>query len=352
MVNWGKKDVISVWLLTGIVMVMVQIVLGAITRLTGSGLSITRWDIVTGVLFPLSDESWNVHFNLYKQTPQFQKINSDFTLDNFKFIFFWEWFHRLWARLMGIIFVIPLVYFVFKKKVSRRLGINLILVFLAAVFVATLGWIMVASGLVNYPWVNAYKLSFHFLAAILLLSVLVHTFINYNWNGEFYFKAFKALGFFYFAFCVLIIVQLFLGAVMSGMKAGLVAPTWPKLNQDWIPIQLYSLMGFDARDYIGYYEQSHVPLLVQFIHRCMAYVLYFFSFILLFKYWRRYRVFFMCLTALVSIQVLLGILTVINCVGGIPLYFAVGHQLIGIVFWCTAFPGLYFLDSKNKNLGT
>lgn len=349
MVNWGRKDGISVWLVIGIVMVIVQIVLGAITRLTGSGLSITRWDIVTGVLFPLSDEAWNFHFNLYKQTPQFQKINSDFTLDNFKFIFFWEWFHRLWARLMGFIFVIPLVYFIFKKKISRRLGIHLLLVFLAAVFVATLGWIMVASGLVNYPWVNAYKLSFHFLAAILLLSVLVHTFINYNWNGEFYFKAYKALGIFYFLFCVVIIVQLFLGAVMSGMKAGLVAPTWPKLNQDWVPIQLYSIMGFEASDYIGYYEQSHVPLLVQFTHRTTAYFLFIFSFILLFKYRENYRVFFLCLTALVSIQVLLGILTVINCVGGIPLYYAAGHQLIGIVFWGTAFSGLYFLDISREN---
>jgi cytochrome c oxidase assembly protein subunit 15 len=173
-----KKSVRN-WLVAGIILVFIQMVLGAITRLTGSGLSITKWDIITGTFFPLSDNAWNHYFDLYKSTPQYQKINFGMTLSEFKFIFFWEYFHRLWARLMGFVFLFPFIYFLIKKYFSKKDILNLSFVILLTVFVASLGWIMVASGLVNRPWVNAYKLAFHLTAALLVILMLLKTYIDY-----------------------------------------------------------------------------------------------------------------------------------------------------------------------------
>jgi heme a synthase len=178
-VNEGKNWIL-LWLWTGLVMILVQIALGGITRLTGSGLSITRWDIVTGIWYPLSESDWNRHFELYKATPQYLKINQGMDLAQFKFIFFWEYFHRLWARIMGFVFILPLLVFSFKKWIPSSLFKALTVVFLLAVFVASLGWIMVASGLVDYPWVNAYKLSFHLMSAVLLIGYLLHVILNFK----------------------------------------------------------------------------------------------------------------------------------------------------------------------------
>jgi len=172
------KKIIFVWLWFGFGMILIQILLGGITRLTGSGLSITRWDIVTGILYPLTEEKWNYYFEIYKQKTQYQKINQDMNLEHFKFIFFWEYFHRLWARLMGFVFIIPFLFFIIKKWLDKKLLFRLIIVFLLAVIVASLGWIMVASGLLQRPWVNAYKLSFLLIAAVTLLSYLFITIVK------------------------------------------------------------------------------------------------------------------------------------------------------------------------------
>src|ERR1044072_2547291 len=135
---------VAIWLLIGVGMIIIQILLGGVTRLTGSGLSITEWDVITGSLPPMNEQQWVEEFNKYKQTPQFLLLNYDFTLDDFKFIFFWEWLHRFWARLMGVVFAIPFIIFLFQKRFKEEMIKPLIILFLLGALQGAVGWIMVA----------------------------------------------------------------------------------------------------------------------------------------------------------------------------------------------------------------
>ena len=173
--KYSKKVVL--WLFIGLVMVFIQVIVGGITRLTESGLSITKWEVISGTLPPLSENDWVQQFDLYKSTPQYKEINEGMDLDDFKFIYFWEYIHRFWARIMGLVFIVPFLYFLFKGYIDRVLLKNLSVVILFALLAATFGWIMVASGLVERPWVNAYKLSIHLMIAFSVYISLLWTFL-------------------------------------------------------------------------------------------------------------------------------------------------------------------------------
>lgn len=338
-----KNKIIVFWLWLGFAMILIQILLGGITRLTGSGLSITKWDIVTGIVFPVGEQKWIYYFDLYKQTPQFQKINQDMNLEQFKFIFFWEYFHRLWARLMGLVFVIPFLFFLFKKWLDKTAIKRLIIVVLLAAFVASLGWIMVASGLTQRPWVNAYKLSFHLLAAVLLLSYLYYTIIKTQEVFSIKSRP-KEINGLLLILIFLTVFQIFLGGVMAGMKAGLAAPTWPKIQGNWIPDQIYQLTSISNYLFTEY-EISHTgPVVVQFFHRSVAYLI--FALIIwfcysVFKWSNRVQWNVLGLLMICLFQVFIGIWTVIHCIGYIPLWPAVIHQLFGILLLIYIL-GLYF----------
>ena len=166
---------VRVWLWLGLVLVLGQIAIGGITRLTGSGLSITKWEIVIGAIPPLNDADWQHAFDLYRNTPQYHKINKGMSLTDFKFIYFWEYFHRLWARSMGLIFLFPYLYFRFRGRIPAWLNKRLFVVILIAALAAAFGWIMVASGLIHRPWVNAYKLSIHLGIGFTLFAYLLWT---------------------------------------------------------------------------------------------------------------------------------------------------------------------------------
>jgi len=153
--------IVKIWLIIGLVMIFFQVVIGGITRLTGSGLSITKWEIVTGTIPPLNSADWEEAFDLYKATPQYKQINKGMSMSEFKFIYFWEFIHRLWARTMGFVFLFPFLFFLGTQRFSKKLFKQLIVVFLLAALVASLGWIMVASGLRDLPWVSPYKLTLH-----------------------------------------------------------------------------------------------------------------------------------------------------------------------------------------------
>jgi cytochrome c oxidase assembly protein subunit 15 len=331
--NSGQSNSkIILWLWIGFVMIFIQILLGGITRLTGSGLSITRWDIVTGILYPINDETWNYHFELYKQTPQFQKINQGMSLEQFKFIFFWEYIHRLWARLMGFVFIIPFSFFLIKKWIDKKLLFRLMIVILLAILVASLGWIMVASGLTERPWVNAYKLSFHLITAVGLLSFLFYTILNTQNYWPIVKKSGRLKIMFIFLIAI-IVIQIFSGGVMAGMKAGLSAPTWPKIQGRWIPEPMYHLSSLSNYLFTEY-EISHTgPVVVQFFHRSLSYLIFLITIVLYYSIYKQTRkwnlkyagLFFICL-----VQMFLGIWTVIHCIGYVPLWPAVFHQLFGI----------------------
>lgn len=165
---------VAIWVYAGAFMLLIQVVLGGITRLTGSGLSITQWDVVTGIIPPLTHDQWMHAFDGYKHTEQFRILNSDFTLGNYKTIFFWEWFHRFWARLVGVVFIIGFVWFLVKRQLNRWMIRQLALLFLVGALQGTVGWIMVASGFVGDAiYVAPTKLALHFIFA---LGLIVYTF--------------------------------------------------------------------------------------------------------------------------------------------------------------------------------
>ncbi|MBK7738352.1 MAG: COX15/CtaA family protein [Saprospiraceae bacterium] len=318
------------WLWAGLVLVLIQIILGGITRLTGSGLSITRWDIITGIWYPLSEEQWTYYFDLYKQTPQYTKVNAWMDLERFKFIFFWEYFHRLWARLMGLVFILPLCYFLFKNLLSTQLKIKVLVIFILAILVASLGWIMVASGLVSYPWVNAYKLSFHLGVAVVLLSYIYSTILFVEGN-QIKWKVFKTLFNLPVIFSALIFFQIYIGGIMAGMKAALVAPEWPLLLGQWFPKEIFQFSNY-SNFLFSEYEISHTaPVIIQFFHRLIAYIIFVLMLLILYRYHLKFRSKLYPILFLVVVQILLGIFTLINSHGSVPLWLGSLHQLTGIV---------------------
>jgi heme a synthase len=331
MENMYSKS-IKYWLILGCVLLFFQVIIGGVTRITGSGLSITKWEIVTGTLPPMTDTQWEAEFDLYKETPQYVKLNEGMSMSDFKFIYFWEYFHRLWARIMGFVFLIPAIYFALRKELDSRLGAKLIPVIGFAILAAIFGWIMVASGFINRPWVNAYKLTIHLSIAAATFAFLVRAtlFAHYPKNKD------SSVPNFLLLLSGMIIIQFILGGVMSGMKAGLVFPTWPDMGGKAIPDvlkdgsmwTLYSMEYYDA--------SAFAPALIQILHRSLAYLIAILVVVYLFRLRRLdvsfdgVRSVYNFLVGAIGLQVLVGILTVVNCKGEIPLFYGVLHQGIGL----------------------
>jgi heme a synthase len=346
---------VKAWLIAGLVMIFFQVVIGGVTRLTGSGLSITKWEIVTGTLPPLNAAQWEEAFELYRATPQYQKINEGMSMGEFKFIYFWEYFHRLWARLMGLVFLLPLGYFWARGMVDRPLLKRLGVVFLLAALVASFGWIMVASGLVNRPWVNAYKLAMHLSLALALFAYLLWlAFRVLQPSPEFFHnkmlkKASKAL-------LLLLAAQLFLGGVMSGMKAGLFYPTWPDMNGEAVPGVLLSASSWTVENFVNYDAGLFMAALVQLLHRTVAYALFLLGFWFIFRGLsarpsRPLQTGLYLLASLLITQVLLGIFTVINSKGIIPVGLGVLHQAGAILLLSAALFVHYQLRGGTRRWG-
>lgn len=327
------QKLISLWLLIGVIMVFFQILLGGITRLTGSGLSITRWDIVMGALPPMNEVQWNHAFNLYKETPQYQKINTGMSLSSFKNIFFWEYIHRLWARAMGFVFLIPFCYFLIRRSLSKSTLLRLGLVILFAMLAAVFGWIMVASGLIERPWVNAYNLTVHLVLGITLFLALFNAWIS---ESDFS-KTIIARNQKNWLLCLFLLVtlQVILGGTVSGMKSALNYPTWPKMQQEWVPSILFEKSHWSIDDFLLYDRSGFMSALVQFLHRNTAYLIAILGIIFLLQWIRRNpkQTYWMVYTLLgiIVVQVLLGILTLIGSIGSIPVFFGAAHQAIGIL---------------------
>ena len=322
---------IGIWLIAGCCMVFFQVIIGGVTRLTGSGLSITKWEIVLGTVPPLSEAKWVQEFASYQQTPQYKQINQDMTLSEFKFIYFWEYFHRLNARMLLVVFIIGMVFFLIKGWIDKALALRLAFVFLWGVLIATLGWIMVASGLINKPYVSPVKLSMHLCTALVIFANLV-------WLTLYVIRDRKEYGIYApkqkrlaIAVMVLLFVQLFLGGILSGMKAGLAYASWPTMNGQWIPSALSTLparwSGILYYDPQAFWEQS----LIQFVHRCTAYLL------IIFVIWFFFQIRNLSTDKVFStgvklfpiavlVQATLGIITVLNCVGKVPVLWGVLHQ--------------------------
>lgn len=314
-------------------MLIGQVILGGITRLTGSGLSITRWDIISGSIPPLNAEQWQQAFNLYKETPQYHKINSHFDLSDFKFIYFWEYFHRLWVRILGFIFLIPFIVFILRKQINSYLIKRLLLVVLFAALTASAGWIMVKSGLVNRPWVNAYKLTLHFILALISITFMIKTIADvYNYKANSKKKNSTLLP----ILIIVTFIQMVFAGLMAGMKAGLYYPSWPDMNGYFLPKVLQNTENWKLINLTNYDTFVFAPALIQFTHRLLAYILVVLTAYAYIKYRKISsqisRQWLNATTVLIFMQLLLGVLTVLNIKPGIPLVYGVLHQLVGLLF--------------------
>lgn len=257
---------VAIWLWVGIGMIIIQVLLGGITRLTGSGLSITEWNVVTGTLPPLSESAWGVEFDKYKATPQYQLLNFDFSLDEFKFIFFWEWFHRFWARLIGVVFLIPFLIFLYQRRFTKEMAQPMVILFLLGALQGAVGWIMVASGLTGDAiYVKPTRLALHFLFA---LGLFTYTFwfavdLTVGRKKRVNDRLVSRLS---MGIIGVLVVQLAFGALMAGHKAATAAPTWPDINGEMIPAVMW-------RPEWGLLNFLENKILIHFVHRGLAYLI-------------------------------------------------------------------------------
>ena len=332
-------------------MLMVQVLLGGITRLTGSGLSITEWKPLLGALPPLNQTEWLQLFEKYKQIAQYKYLNQDFTLADFKFIFFWEWFHRNWARLISVVFLVPFIWFLYKKIITKEMVPKLLGLFTLGLGQGLIGWIMVASGLndENNLYVSHIRLAIHFISALVLigftywfaLSLLI------NKKDRIINSHLKQMS---IGVLVLLSIQLVYGAFMAGLKAAIVAPTWPGINGSILPA--------------GLLQQSflHHPINVHFVHRSLAFLLFitvigWYGKSRLLKssaLFSRYKIFPLIL---VLAQAILGILSVLNATHltrnglGVFEYLALFHQIIAMCLAMSFVWVIYMVSEKAETQG-
>ena len=340
---------IAVWLLIGVAMIIFQILIGGITRLTESGLSITEWKPLTGVLPPLNNSQWQIEFDKYKGTDQFKLIHADFALSDFKFIFFWEWFHRLWARLLGVVFIIGFVYFLATKRFKREMISPLIILFLLGAMQGIVGWIMVKSGLVPEKlFVGHIELTTHFIAALILLCYTFWFALTLLVPKEklLFNKNIRQLT---ISILAVLVVQFVYGAFMSGLKAATAAPTWPDINGAMLPPAVNALTPWLK-------NLTDNKIAVQFIHRTIAYLLTFMVFIWWLKSFKiKEHIFFNKTRWLpiscIVLQVILGILAVVTSpYDNNLIWFGIAHQFNGIIFLMIMIWFLFLVRSKKSNV--
>ena len=321
---------VRVWLYVMAAMVLLMVVVGGATRLTGSGLSITSWRPISGIIPPLSDADWLAEFEAYQQIPQYQVLNAWMGLDDFKYIFWWEWGHRFLGRVLGFVFAIPFVVFLVQRRFAWNLAGPLALLFVLGGFQGFLGWWMVSSGLSELTSVSQYRLAAHLFAASLLFIALIWVARRMTSQRPYpvpiaeppiareLWPPVILLG--------LVLLQIVAGAFVAGLDAGMGWNTWPLMEGALIP------PGLDAMEpaWRNLFENH---LTVQFIHRMIAYLIVLYAGWLLWRQGRRggfagSHAWLPRLFILVLLQVVLGIATLVFVV---PLSLALGHQALAFM---------------------
>ena len=317
----ARPDAVARWLLVVAALVFVMVVVGGITRLTESGLSITEWKPVSGAIPPLNSADWNQAFALYQATPEYRLINGPAGMDlaQFKVIFFWEWFHRLLARVVGVAFALPLAWFAVKRAIPTGYGWRLVALLLLGASQGALGWYMVKSGLAERTDVSHFRLSAHLLTALLILAGLVWTALDLKQlakTGENRPARLVPLA---LGVIAVLFVQLLLGAWVAGLDAGFIASDWPLMQGKFVPD------GIDASRGAGF-ALTHDPYLIHFLHRWWAWV----AVAALVIFARRVKPLdrraSIAIHSTLGVQILLGIATVLS---GMALWLAAAHQAVG-----------------------
>ena len=325
---------ISNWLYSVAFLVFIMVVVGGITRLTESGLSITEWKPITGALPPLSEADWLSEFQKYQQIPEYQEISgpAGMTLADFKFIYFWEWVHRLLGRLIGVAFALPLLWFAAKRAIPSGYGVRLVALLALGGLQGTIGWWMVSSGLSERTDVSHFRLAVHLLTALFILGGLVWTALDLRQlaRGNDRPARLTGLG---LAVLAILLVQLLFGAYTAGLNAGYVSNSWPLMNDYFVPGGINWAAGIWS-------ALNNDPYLIHFIHRWWAWVVVGFLLILARKVRPIDRRSSIAIHIAFGSQILLGIATVMT---GVDIHLAVLHQAVGALVVAATVWGVHIL---------
>jgi cytochrome c oxidase assembly protein subunit 15 len=329
------KRFVEIWLYSMFILVFLIVAVGGLTRLTDSGLSITEWELFKGILPPLTDAKWLFYFDEYKKIPEYIEINYNMTLSEFKVIYYWEYGHRILARLIGLFSIIPMIYLFFKFKKERKNIFKYSLIFILICVQGFVGWFMVSSGLIENTDVSHYRLSLHLSLALTILSIIFWYIMETIKISPFKIKFNNS---FLNLFFILIILQIVLGALLAGMDGGLIYNSWPDMNGNFLPNDINNIDLF-------LYSSLDNPSVVQFYHRFTAYLL-FISLLFLNYYTYRTKIDFkpvLILNIAIFVQIVLGIVTLIT---GVKITYASLHQL-GSVFVLTSFLYIKYKNTIN-----
>ena len=311
---------LKLWLITLFLLIIIMVGVGGLTRLTDSGLSITEWELFTGILPPFNIDEWSFYFSEYKKIPEYQNINYNMTLDEFKIIFYWEYAHRLLARIVGLFSFIPLLIFSFKFRNNQFYSNKYYLIFLLICLQGFIGWYMVSSGLIKNNDVSHFRLSVHLTLALFILCLIFWFILDLFNTKRFQIKISNLLLFFILA---LIILQIILGAFLSGLDGGLIYNSWPDMNGAFFPNDI------TANDYLSS-KLFYNPSIIQFFHRLTAYILLFFIIFLNYLFIKKKLNFLNILffDFAILLQIFLGIVTLVS---GAEIKYASLHQLGSIL---------------------
>jgi cytochrome c oxidase assembly protein subunit 15 len=326
------------WLWAVALLVIIVVGVGGITRLTESGLSITEWRPVSGVLPPLNEADWIAEFDKYKQIPEYREINLGMTLAGFKAIFFWEWLHRILGRVVGMAMILPLAWYAWRRAIPAGYGGRLLALTSLVGLQGALGWWMVASGLEYRTDVSHFRLAAHLLTALFLLAGLVWTARDLDALASDPAARPGRLTGGGFAVIAILFVQLLLGAWVAGLNAGFVASSWPLMNDHFVP------EGIDWAGGTGM-ALTNDPFLIHFLHRWWSWIAAL-ALLLLARTLLRLRAKYEAklLVAVVAAQMLLGIWTVVS---GVSMWVAVAHQVVGAILVAIASAALHRLGRSS-----
>jgi cytochrome c oxidase assembly protein subunit 15 len=315
---------IRLWLVAIAALIVAMVLVGGATRLTESGLSIVEWQPVTGAIPPLSDAQWRVEFDKYRATPQYQHLNAGMRLDEFKTIFWWEWAHRLLGRVIGAAFLLPFLLFLWRGWVTPRLRLRLWTIFALGALQGAVGWWMVASGLVNRVEVSQYRLATHLVLACAIYVAIVWTLQSLSQRAAVAVP--PRLRFIAAGLLALVLVQIYLGALVAGLRAGLIYNTWPLIDGSFVPSS--ADLFASAPVWRNFFENA---LTVQFDHRMVAYALLILAVLHVLDAARSRNAPALngasALVVAISIQAALGVLTLVYAA---PLGLALAHQGMAI----------------------
>lgn len=319
-----KKDNKKViyWLLTGCVLIFIMVIVGGITRLTHSGLSISNYKLISGTIPPMNEVEWQEAFDLYKQYPEYQKLNTNFTLQDFKDIYFWEWIHRVIGRFIGLVFIIPFLYFLIRKQLSKPTIKKSIILLCLGAFQGFLGWYMVKSGLVDNPDVSHYRLAMHLTTAFLTFAFTFWVALDLIFPTKK--EVNKKMRNFIRIGLVVLIIQIIYGAFVAGLDAGFIHNHWPMMSDGKF---MHETVYIEQEPVLKNFVEGKSG--VQFVHRILAYVVVGFIIAIWYKMRRliltKYQLIGINLLLIgVTLQFILGVLTIIYAV---PVWLGVVHQV-------------------------